>query len=110
MCNLFLLIVQEVLQELLFLLLVISLADEAMPSADFIVTEDRPLHDLLQHELVLLVSNLVVDLPQSKTGKQRVQHLVAPSLEHLREFALGPFLQAVKNVKEARVDARLQAM
>ena len=110
MRDLFLLVVQEVLQELLFLLLVISLAHEAMPSADFVVTEDRPLHNLLQHELVLLVSHLVVDLPQSKSGQQRVQHLVAPSLEHLSEFALGPFLQAVKNVKEARVDARLQAM
>ena len=71
-CNLFLLIVQEVLQELLFLLLVISLAHEAMPSTDFIVTEDRPLHNLLQNELVLLVSDLVIDLPQSKSGQQRV--------------------------------------
>ena len=66
--NLFLLVVQEVFQELLFLLLVISLTYETMPPTDFIVAEDGPLHDLLQNELVLRVTNLVVDLPQSKPG------------------------------------------
>ena len=108
--DLVLLVVEEVFQNLLLLDLVIPLADKALSTTHIVITQDSSLNDLLKHEFVSLVSDLVVDLAEVKPWQQGAEHLVAPSLEHPSELALRSLLEAFQDVKEARMDAGLETV
>ena len=62
--DLVLLVVQEVFEHLSLIALVVTLANQALSAADFIIAKDCPSYNLLQHKLVLSVSQLVVDLTE----------------------------------------------
>ena len=108
--DLVLLVVEEVFQDLLLLDLVIPLADKALSTTCIVIAQDSSLHDLLKHEFVSLVSDLVVDLAEVKPGQQGAEHLIASSLEHPSELALRSLLKTFQDVEEARMDAGLETV
>lgn len=81
-----------------------------MSSTHLIVSKNGSPYDLLKHKLVLLVSHLMVNLSESQPRQQTVQHFVASSLKHLCEFTSGALLQPIQNIKQARMDARLETV
>lgn len=66
MCNFLLLVIQEIFKELLFLYLVITLADETMSTTDLIIAKNGSSHNLLEDELVFLIPNFMVNLTKSE--------------------------------------------
>ena len=99
--DLVLLVVEEVFQDLLLLDLVIPLADKALSSAHLVIAQDSPLNDLLKHEFVSLVSDLVVNLTEVEPRQQGAEHLIASRLEHPSELALRSLLETFQDVEEA---------
>ena len=75
-----LLIVKEVFQELFFFWLVILLADQALRPTHFVVAENGPVHDLLQHKLVFCVPHFVEYLSQSQSRQKRLEHFITSRL------------------------------
>ena len=110
--DLVLLVVEEVFQDLLLLDLVIPLADKALSTTciGIVIAQDSSLHDLLKHEFVSLVSDLVVNLTEVEPRQQGAEHLIASSLEHPSELALRSLLKTFQDVEEARMDAGLETV
>jgi len=92
--NIVSLVIEEVLQNLFFFYLVVSLPYQTLSATNFVVTKNRSSDYLLKYKLVFSVSYLVINLTQTKSGKKCVQHLVASCQELFSKLTLGPLLES----------------